>query len=130
VRALLVILWFVLAGLAVACEDDYREIVEPLIEDVRPASARPGQQVTLVGRNFGLLGAADRVHLGGAEVQVESWGDRALLIRLPDPYRAGVFDLVVQSGGMLSAPFPFEVKGPLETDAEALPDANVGNIAP
>lgn len=128
-RALVAIL-FTLGGLAVGCEDDYQEIVEPLIEDARPASARPGQRVTLVGRNFGLPGAADRVHLGGAPVRVESWGDRALLIQLPDPHRAGVFDLVVRSGGMLSAPFPFEVKGPLQSDAEVPLDANVGNIAP
>lgn len=106
-RRLLVGLACALPALA-ACEDPFLSGRAPLIEDVRPDRAAPGEAVTIVGRRFGLRGDRDRVWLGGVEMSVESWTDVALLVRVP-PSSAGVADVVVRAGPRVSAPYPFEV---------------------
>ncbi len=112
----------------VACSaDDAEPGRAPVIEDARPAAARPGQRVTLVGRNFGLPGPLDRVTLGGADVAVESWADRALLVTVP-ALGPGVFDFVVRNGDRVSGPLPFEVRG--AADAGPTVDLGVGDVAP
>jgi hypothetical protein len=97
-----------LAGVA-ACEDAFDEPRAPAIAEARPAAARAGQRVTLLGERFGLRGAADGVWLGGVEAPVESWSDDTVLVRVPEAAGAGVRDFVLRSGDRVSAPFPFEV---------------------
>lgn len=100
-----------LALLAPACEDAWPDGRAPVIEQTRPERARAGQQVTLIGRNFGLRGDGDRVWLGGVEAPVEQWSDRALLVRVPAAAGRGVRDFVVRTGALVSRPFPFEILG-------------------
>jgi hypothetical protein len=97
-----------LGGLA-ACEDAFDEARAPHIAQARPARARAGQRVTLIGERFGLRGAADGVWLGGVEAPVESWSDDTVLVRVPAAAGAGVHDFVLRNGDRVSAPFPFEV---------------------
>lgn len=92
-----------------ACDEGAEPLRAPIIEAARPAQARPGQPVTLVGRNFGLPGEHDLVRLGGQPVPVEDWAERALLVRVPAAAGPGVFDFVVRTGALVSAPFAFEV---------------------
>ncbi len=106
--------FLVLLGALAACEDAFDEPRAPSIAEVRPASARPGQTVTLIGERFGLRGASDGVWLGGAAAPVESWSDDTVLVRVPEAAGAGVHDFVLRSGVRVSAPFPFEVRfGPV-----------------
>lgn len=114
-RALIALLPLTLA----ACEDDAPDPRAPIIEAARPARAQPGQAVTLLGRNFGVGGAHDRVWLGGAPVSVESWTDHTLLVRLPAERPRGWFDFVIRAGERVGPPFPFEVRALADTDAES-----------
>ncbi len=122
VRATLRASWICAAAALVAgCFDDARSVGRaPVIEEARPAAARPGQRVTLIGLNFGLPGPADGVTLGGAPARVESWADRAVLVTVP-AMQPGTFDLVVRNGDRVSAPLPFEVR--------PVPDAGLGQDA-
>lgn len=101
----------IIAGLAlpVACDPEATDGRAPAIEAVRPAAARAGVEVTLVGRNFGLPGARDRVWLGGVEVEVRRWADRAIDLVVPADNGPGVFDFVVRTDARISAPYAFEV---------------------
>lgn len=108
-------------GLLVGCEDPYDVGRAPHIDEVRPEPAIPGAMITLVGGNFGLRGERDRVWLGEAELAVESWTDRAVLVRLPHA-EPGLSTLVLRAGARVSAPYPFEVVAP--------PADDVGDIIP
>ena len=66
---------------------------------------------------FGVGGAQDRVWLGGAEAFVESWTDRALLVRVPPVRARGWFDFVIRSGHRVGPPYPFEVRPEPPADA-------------
>lgn len=98
----------------VACDEIVDETRAPVIEAARPEAARPGQRVTLVGRNFGLRGERDLVVLGGREVEVDGWADRVLEVRVPPEAEPGVFDFVIRTAEQVSRPLPFEVLPPLE----------------
>lgn len=130
-----------LGVLSVACDDAPADVRAPIIESVRPlAGARPGVPLTVLGRNFGLRGPEDRLTYGGRDLQVESWGDRELLLRMPDDIGPGVGQLVVRSGARVSAPFLYEVLAPLDAgdggdasdagDAGVVMDADVGDFTP
>lgn len=93
------------------CEDPYAYGRAPVIESVRPEPAPPGAPVTLVGRGFGLRGDRDRVWLGDVELEVESWSEAAVSVRLPEA-PPGLTTLVVRAGARVSAPYPFEVLDP------------------
>lgn len=109
------------------CEDAYEAGRAPVIESVRPEPAPPGAPVTLLGRGFGLRGERDRVWLDGVELAVESWTETAVLVRLPE--RApGSSTLVVRSGALVSAPYPFELIARFALDGG--PADDVGDIIP
>lgn len=95
----------------VGCEDPYVDDRAPRIEAVRPESAPAGARVTLLGTGFGLRGDRDGVWLGDVELDVESWSDRAVLVRLPER-EPGLTTVVVRAGARVSAPYPFEVAEP------------------
>lgn len=110
---------------ALGCEDPFPVDRAPLIEDIRPPAAPPGAGVTIVGRGFGLRGERDRAWLGGLELEVESWTDTALFVRVPR--RApGLSEVVVRAGPRVSAPFPFEVVAPGTGEIDAGPPIDGG----
>ncbi len=105
----------------------------PAVEAARPAGgARAGAPVTLLGQRFGLRGPQDRVTLGGADVTVESWDDRQLLLRLSRDTPAGVYPFVVRNGPLVSAPFDYEVLPPRDaSDANSgFRDTDAGGLTP
>ncbi len=108
-RALCSLLWT--AAALGGCEDAFDPGPRaPVIEAARPATAAPGAQVTLIGRNFGVQGELDRVWLAGNDVAVESWTDTAVLVTVPGTVRRGVFDFVIRTDARVSRPFAFEVQ--------------------
>lgn len=92
-----------------ACDDASEDPRVPRIDTARPARARAGQEVALVGEGFGLRGDGDRVWFGGAAVVVEQWSEFTLLVRVPAAAGPGTHDFVVRTGAQVSRPFPFEV---------------------
>jgi hypothetical protein len=106
----------------------------PLILEVRPEAAAPGEVVAVLGRHFGLQGAQDGLFLGGVPLAVESWADDAVLARLPQAEglprgNLGTFDLVLRAGALVSRPFAFEVRAAPEP-LDAGPVADVGSSIP
>lgn len=100
-----------------ACEASPADVRAPVIESARPVGgARVGVQVTLLGHNFGLRGAEDVLTFGGQRVEVESWADRELLLRMPAETRPGFGRFVVRAGARVSAPFTYEVLPPEPPD--------------
>ncbi|MCB9547491.1 MAG: hypothetical protein H6706_16825 [Myxococcales bacterium] len=112
--------WPLLLLALAACDDAAVEVAAgvPVLDEARPGAARPGQEVTLLGRGLGRPGPQDEVRLAGVRVEILAWEDRTLKVRVPTlrgpagEYQRGVFDWVVRSGRHVSAPLAFEVLPP------------------
>ncbi|MEZ4466146.1 MAG: hypothetical protein R3F43_17260 [bacterium] len=94
------------------------DAVGPTLDEARPAAARPGQEVTLLGQGLGRPGPHDEVRIAGVRAEVLGWQDDELIVRVPalrgpdGEYLRGRFDWVVRAGRLVSAPLAFEVLPP------------------
>ncbi len=78
----------------------------PAITAVEPPYAAIGEQVTIIGLNFGTRNDIDRVTLNGLELPVISWAGTEIVVEIIDGADDG--DLVVHKE-LSSDPFPFTV---------------------
>jgi hypothetical protein len=80
-----------------------------VISSVNPATASPGQRVTLRGYNFGAPQGSSRVELGGRPLTtVVSWGDRSITFVVPSDGSSG--QVVVVRPTERSNPFLLQVR--------------------
>lgn len=81
----------------------------PVITGLSALSGRPGDAVTIAGRNFGAVQGNSTVAFGGVAAAVTSWGDAAIAVRVPTGARTGV--ITVTRGAVVSNGAYFTVTG-------------------
>jgi hypothetical protein len=77
------------------------------ISSLVPATAAPGQRVTVRGYNFGATQDTSRLELAGQPVAPVSWSDRAIVFAVPESAPSG--DVVVVRGATRSNSFALRV---------------------
>lgn len=77
-----------------------------------PASAAPGDVVSVYGRGFGIEGEEDGVWLSGERLEVRYWSDERIDARLSPVQPAGSWLLVVRANGAVTPPLTLEVRAP------------------
>ncbi|MCD6385805.1 IPT/TIG domain-containing protein [Candidatus Sumerlaeota bacterium] len=87
-----------------------------VVSSVNPASAEPGETITLRGYNFGDTQGDSQVVFNATNVsQIDSWSDRQIRFRVPPDAQSGYVKVVV--GGQESNAVYLAVKG-TQTQAE------------
>jgi hypothetical protein len=101
----------------------------PQVESVSPASAEPGQTVTVTGKRFRGVAADNLVWFGDRSVPATSVSGGTLQVTVPPLYRSGAVALVVETGAGRSHATPFVALLPLQAvsldPAGALPGDGV-----
>jgi hypothetical protein len=101
----------------------------PQVDSVAPATAEPGQKITVTGKRFDSDAADNLVWFGDRSVPATSVSTGALQVTVPPLYRAGTIALVVETGAGRSRSRPFVALLPLRATsvdpAGALPGDEV-----
>lgn len=86
----------------------------PVITDVSPRTATPGQEVRIVGENFSPRITENLVTLAGRPVVVRTATPTTLTVILPADAQTGRFVVRVAGSGEATAPIDFQVGVPLQ----------------
>lgn len=81
----------------------------PAITALSISSGKPGDAVTISGRNFGSTQAGGSVSFNGTAAAVTSWGDAEIAVTVPEGARSG--PVTVTRGGVTSNGIDFTVTG-------------------
>jgi hypothetical protein len=87
---------------------------EPIIEDVLPAKAKKGEQVTILGMEFGEPGEGNTIILedsSGKKLgidQIDEWTDNRIKFMIPD-LEKGEYRLAVRSKGLTGKSSAFDI---------------------
>ena len=102
-------------GLLWSCsEEEYNPGIQaPEITEIDPASGFPGQEVTIIGRNFSSAVAGNQVSFNGTDATIISTTTLAINAVIPDEVATGNVNVTVTTNDLTSEAYAFTVTEPV-----------------